>query len=1339
VNGIQVLGDPGNNGSADGEKDGPDGDEGYASVETVQRIIGDDTVDVEVIRGGDGGDLLVGDENTNPDVSFGGPDEIFGKGGADVVRGFPGNDTIDGGAGNDYLNGGDGDDSVMGDADDDTLEGGAGNDTLEGGGGFDVAVYPDLLSTDYTVTLQGSDIIVEAIDGSERDVLRGVELVRFADERFVVTEDSVFDPGATAVLLGTSGPDTLEGTEDDEFILGSNGDDSLDGRGGEDTIDGGPGNDSLIGGLGGDTLLPGTGNDTVDGGASLNSDLIDTVRLPDNRADYDYASYFTLPLLGDIFILEGPSGTKQLSRIERIEFADGSASPIFDFDGTDSLTGTGGSDQLFGLEGADRIEGGGGNDSLYGGELAPDANLQANLPNDPDTLIGGAGNDLLLGLGGDDSLDGGADDDTLEGGDGNDTLDGGGGNNLLEGGAGNDRMLGFGVIGSPPGNDTLRGGEGNDFVSGFAGDDLLEGGSGIDTVVGSDGADSLDGGDGDDFLNGGAGDDLLEGGPGTDTAEFFGDRSDYRIELLRGGADPQFVVIGPQGEDTLRSIERIGFENDIFNPGFEDVIDDIPAAVDGGVKATIDILARDAVLPEGDSGTALFTFDFVRSDRLDVGGSVEYRLIGNGVEPDDFVGGLPVGGIGFTAGAARASVTVEVAGDTELEGDEIFGLELINPSSSVEIGVGTAFATIVNDDTIERDDRPENVLRGTPREDVIASAASATYLPGPGEDIFVVNQATAPGVTSVFSGAPGERVQFVPGLRIIDALVAPNALQVELEGGGVVQIINAAQYEFEVGGNVTTGATGTVVDFETLVQSLFGVEVPASGFATGSGARIIDAVGFAPRADVTPPPMTPVNLQRGSSSEDLLVVSAGATYLGGAGGDTFALTEAILADQTSVINGGQADEVELLEGLGIASARVLPDAIELSFEGGGIVQILQADQLTFDVGGNATQRIEGDLLGFEDFVELVLGGEVPNTGIVETGPATVGFPQLRVAGAEAEEGDTGTNGELVFDVELSAPSAAPVSVDYTVLGRTAEAGVDFSATSGTLTIPAGETAGEIAVGILGDDLPEFAETLRLVLSSPQGAELVNDVATGTILNDDVAGLSISDAEVTEGGAGDGRMLDFTLSLDQPAVTDVEVVVASTSAGTAEPGVDFEPIEETVTIPAGETAASAPVAVIGDELDEPDETVALLLSEVTGAEIIDGDGEGVILDDDLPLTLVDGAETYAAQPGPEIFEVRIDSSNPERYTNPDFDGVATIDGFNSLEDVLRFVEQSDNGNLVLNELQENEATDAIEVAYNGFEQRLQFFFGDDPAVPGTTGATLDLTNFVLESSDYIEIA
>jgi Ca2+-binding RTX toxin-like protein len=78
----------------------------------------------DVLRGGDGVDVLVG---------LGGNDVIFGHNGDDILCGGPGNDVLRGYWDNDTLFGGPGNDLLGGGGWGDHLSGGPGDDFLKGG------------------------------------------------------------------------------------------------------------------------------------------------------------------------------------------------------------------------------------------------------------------------------------------------------------------------------------------------------------------------------------------------------------------------------------------------------------------------------------------------------------------------------------------------------------------------------------------------------------------------------------------------------------------------------------------------------------------------------------------------------------------------------------------------------------------------------------------------------------------------------------------------------------------------------------------------------------------------------------------------------------------------------------------------------------------------------------------------------------------------------------------------------------------------------------------------------------------------------------------------------
>ncbi len=106
--------------------------------------------------------------------------------------------------------------------------------------------------------------------------------------------------------------------------------------------------------------------------------------------------------------------------------------------------------------------------------------------------------------------------------------------------------------------------------------------------------------------------------------------------------------------------------------------------------------------------------------------------------------------------------------------------------------------------------------------------------------------------------------------------------------------------------------------------------------------------------------------------------------------------------------------------------------------------------------------------------------------------------RFSVADAAAKEGEP-----LAFAVRLSrTPAGRSVAVRYRTEDRTAAAGEDYVAMSGTLTFAPGETAATVAVRTLDDAFDEGVETLALVLGEPVDAEIEDGEGIGALGGED---------------------------------------------------------------------------------------------------------------------------------------------------------------------------------------------------------------------------------------------
>ena len=246
---------------------------------------------------------------------------------------------------------------------------------------------------------------------------------------------------------------------------------------------------------------------------------------------------------------------------------------------------------------------------------------------------------------------------------------------------------------------------------------------------------------------------------------------------------------------------------------------------------------------------------------------------------------------------------------------------------------------------------------------------------------------------------------------------------------------------------------------------------------------------------------------------------------------------------------------------------------------------------------------------------LVLGSCGGSSGGDSPPPPPAGALDLTLSNASVTEGN-GAALNMDFQLSLSAAPSGTTGVDYQTVAGSAQAGLDYSARSGRASFAAGQTSVTISVPILGDALDEPDETFTVVLSNPDSAiNLLNTVATGTILDDDPEpGVSVADLSVYEGNAN--TVMRFTVSLNAASGKSVRVNY-QTQDGTALAGSDYTAAGGTLVINPGQVSGQVAVTVLGDAVDEPDETFTLALSGPVNAVLIDNTGTGTILNDDGP--------------------------------------------------------------------------------------------------------------------------
>jgi uncharacterized repeat protein (TIGR01451 family) len=602
------------------------------------------------------------------------------------------------------------------------------------------------------------------------------------------------------------------------------------------------------------------------------------------------------------------------------------------------------------------------------------------------------------------------------------------------------------------------------------------------------------------------------------------------------------------------------------------------------------VFVNDVTLNEGDTGTTSFEFTVLLTRTNAEPVTVDFTTADDtAVAPGDYA---PVSGtLTFAPGDTSETITVDVAGETLIEPDERFFLNLSNPDGAT-IGDSQAAGTIVNDDhppvaTIDDVSREEGdsgttdftftvTLSKASDTEVTVDFATITNGAETPED-FASTSGTltfAPGTTSqtITVTVTGDVVFENTESFMVNLSNPQGATLGDLQGVGTIlnddapPTVSISDVTREEGGTFSftltkSGPTDLVVEVE--YETADGTATSASDYTFETGTVFIfpsettETITISVPDDSTP-----------EDDENFFVNLTGATngtIDDGQGEGT------ILDDDTPRVSISDAEELEnggsLLFDVTLTRLSATPVTVDFSTADGTATAppdyVPLSGTITFEPN-EFQKRIEVEILDdgeFEPDETLFVNLSNPDGVVIEDGQGIGlirdddGLPTISIDDVEQEEGDAGTT-DFVFTVTLSHASSDPVTVDFETSDGTAAAPDDYLAASGTITIPAGSLTETITVQVAGETLTEADETFFVSLSNPTGATLAEIQGTGTIENDDIA---VADLTVTKTGPASvdhGEPIDYVIT-----VTNVGPEAATN-------------VVVTDTIPSGTTFVSA---------------------------------------------------------------------------------------------------------------------------------------------------------------------
>ncbi len=190
-------------------------------------------------------------------------------------------------------------------------------------------------------------------------------------------------------------------------------------------------------------------------------------------------------------------------------------------------------------------------------------------------------------------------------------------------------------------------------------------------------------------------------------------------------------------------------------------------------------------------------------------------------------------------------------------------------------------------------------------------------------------------------------------------------------------------------------------------------------------------------------------------------------------------------------------------------------------------------------------------------------------------------------------------GVAELTVTLDRPDEALFTVDFITSSESAESDSDYQHTTGTLTFQPGELTQTITIPLIDTDLVELDETFLVSLLNVQtagiGPRLHDPQGQVTILNDDQAAISIADLTVNE-NEGTANVI---VSLDHPVASTFTIDFAAT-ADSALAGSDFVPLADRLSFAPLEQTQTITIPLVNTGQVEFDESFLVNLAHLQAA-------------------------------------------------------------------------------------------------------------------------------------------
>jgi predicted extracellular nuclease len=291
----------------------------------------------------------------------------------------------------------------------------------------------------------------------------------------------------------------------------------------------------------------------------------------------------------------------------------------------------------------------------------------------------------------------------------------------------------------------------------------------------------------------------------------------------------------------------------------------------------------------------------------------------------------------------------------------------------------------------------------------------------------------------------------------------------------------------------------------------------------------------------------------------------------------------------------------------------------------------------------------GQYLLVQEASNAAVGSPLPTPDVTDATPIAMAAGAGKVALVNTTT-PLGCNGGST----ACSPAALATIVDLVGYGTGASGANFFEGTGPAPTISATLADFRNAAGC--SDTDNNAADFTTATPAPR------NTATPQHTCDVTPNLTINDVSVSEGNSST-TSFDFTVSLSVAAGAGGVTFDVATADNTATVA-DNDYVGNTLivqTIPAGSSNYTFSVLVNGDATEEPDETFLVNITNVTGATVVDGQGQGTIVNDDTNFCAVSYTPIYQIQ-GTGLSAAITGDVTTQGVVVGDFEGTAAASGF-----------------------------------------------------------------------------